>query len=324
MAEKTNEQQDQGETQEQRDATEINKFAGFSTNNGEVQKPAGEKAAKGAKQAEGEGDEDAAAAAAAEGRQPDHKSAQERINKAVKGQRSAERERDKFKSDLDALNARLANLESGGNKPAAAPKEPDPKDYAGGEYDSKYLKDVAAFAAAKATVDAIGKAKKDDATAQQTTQQKQAIAAFEKARDAFLDKGADKFDDFEEVVMDDATNITQIVAELALDSEHGVDILYALAADPKEQKRVSAMTPARQAAWFGRREVELSSESQDADDTEEDEEQDAPPPRKPSKATKAPPAPKYNGKGTGGSTRTSPDTTDFSKFEQMAMASNKR
>ena len=311
-------------TTQETPSDEMARFEGFSTVDGAVQekaapaatekKPAA-KAAEKAAEAEGEHDDEHADGGGADGAGKPAKSAQERINKAVAKQRAAERR-------AEELERRIEALERGGRQPQAqqqttaqqqtpAPggdKEPVPTDYEGGEYDARYIRDVAKWAAKEEL--------RQTSAAQQAAREQQTVAErrteMVKKRDALTEKAVELYDDFEEVVFDDGVIITPTVGELILDSEFGPQIAYALASDPEAQKRVSVMSPARQAAWFGRQEAELSSKTPDAG---EGEENDEPPPPK---VTKAPPVPRGNARGVGGSPKISADTTNFADFERMA------
>lgn len=312
---------------------EIDKFQGFSTKDGEVEKPVAAagarvpntgkftaKAAAPAKKAEvAEGDDDATAG------DDKHASADKRIGQAVGRQRAAERRADAAEARATATEARLANLEArltqGGNQPTA-PKAPDPKDYDGGEYDARYLADVAkhearvAVAAERASLRTENQATAAAAKAQERT------AEFQAKRDEFFSTASETYDDFEEVVGANDNPLSPTLGDLALDSEHGAQILYELAGDPKEAFKLAKMTPAKQAAWFGRQEARLSLDDTSAGDDGGDGEEKPQSGPKP-KVSKAPPAPGYTPRGSGEVPKVSGSTTDFAAFERAAAASQK-
>lgn len=309
----------------------MDQFQGFSTKDGEVvtQKSKVPAAKNGAakptakqKAAIEEGEEPEEGADADEttpAAETKRRDAQERINKAVGRQRAAERERDTLRSQNSALETRLAALEARVNAPPLDPKvaqrrqhdpeAPSPEDYEFGELDARYISDLARHETRKE----IKQQQSAQQTQQQSAQQTQAQQAALQRANEFKDKGLDKYDDFEDVVFDNNTPISPVLAELFFESDLGVDIAYQLASDSKEAKRVSAMTPARQAAWFGQREAELSSGSSDADEDDEDNGSVTPP-----KTTRAPPPPATKTRGSGGQQQTSAATTDFAAFERMA------
>lgn len=294
------------------DADQMSAFSGFTTQDGvAVETPAApvEPTASAPAPAEPEasGEEsgdDGEGGAATEGEQSDrHRSAQARIDKAVARQRAAERRAEELEARLSALEGRAAPPQQPRQPAADAP--PDPTQFQGGEFDPKYVAALSRYEARQEVV----KAREEAAQATAERQRADAVREFEEKRGKFVDLGVEKYADFEEVALDNSVHISPTVATLAFESDHGPEIVYALAQDSKEQKRVSAMSPARQAAWFGRREAELELSSRSPDAGAE-----SPPP----KVTKAPPPPGSTSRGTGGTPKVAADTTDFAQFERMA------
>ena len=254
---------------------------------------------------------------------PKTKSAQERIDQAVKRQREAERRAVEADTRYRTLEERLARIEAGGrpltNQDSAAntpdPNAPDPSKYQYGELDTKFIADLARYETRKEIEAEKAQRNQASQTAAQAEQQK--------ARDAFVEAGTAKYEDFREAVIDTAIRnewpLSQTVGQLAFESPVGPDILYALASDHAEAKRVAGLSEARQAAWFGALEARISAGSSAANDRT--------PPTRPAvvTTTKAPPPPLrrvLGGTGTAPQTIT-PDTTDFSAFEAMAMQKRK-
>lgn len=328
---------------------ELGKFTGFAVHDGETIKPeakqtggkaqgvekttpakaaAATKAAptkRGSDDEDDAGDDDDTVAPAAEQRA---KSAQDRINKAVAKQRSAERERDAATARFTSLESRLAAIEGGRATPAAQTAqtpsqraavsqqdpEPDVAKYEYGEADAKYIRDLARWEV-RQELAAAETRKTQQAQQQQLTTEQQKE---QKQRDDFFAKGAAKFgDDFESIVGNESIKIALPLYLLLLDSDNGTDIAFDIASDPDLGKKVSAMTPARQAAWFGSyEEANYSSDTADADGETEEEETPVVKPSKP--ISKAPPPPKHKNKGGGKSETTTADTNDFAAFEAMA------
>lgn len=310
------------------------KFRGFSTKDGEIQQPKPEKnrVLGGTNQREVEDlPDDTGDDPEAEGGAParPHASAQDRINKAVGKQRRAEREAEDLRAQLrtqqESFSARLAVLESGGTKKDTKAEKtgaPKPDDYKFGEMDAQYISDLARYE----TRQEIAKERKEQAdkstTDTLTAEQKKAHAQIVE----FTEKGLDKFDDFDDVVIADRTlPFSKTLVEAAFESEHGPDILYEAALDKKTLKALKAMSPSRQAAWFGAREAELSSDVPDAGEDDEDVgDSDEDRSRSPStKGTKAP-APIGRARGTTGSSSTTAATSDFAAFERMVASRNRR
>lgn len=319
-------------TPEETAAEDISKFKGFSVLDGQVveDKPAAtdKKASKAAaEQSEDDedGDEDEAPVEVKPKRSP-----QERINKAVASQRAAERERDAATASVKALMDRLDALEKGvlpktETKPKVDPDAPDPADFTYGELDAQYLRAVARYETKKTLEEDRAATKAKETEAENTKSKK-----FYEDRLANITKlGSAKYDDFQETVIDAASAgefpLGRQMTAMVFESDFGHDIAYILANDLELAKKVDAMTPAKQAVWFGRQEAKLEDE---ASETQDEDEEDEPAPKRqalPSRKVSQAPAPlRYKGKGGGGNTGTSPDTPDFAKFEAMATAAQRR
>jgi hypothetical protein len=307
-------------------AQEMNKFEGYSTRDGErvTTTPAAPDAAnKPAKvtadtpETAADGSDDAPEQTEAE----KHKSAQQRINKAVGRQRAAERRAEAAEKALQDVNVRLLAIEQRTSNPTPTPKPkidpnaPQPADYEYGEVDVRYIKDLTRYETKK-EYDAQQQKTQQEQQTQKTQQAQQEGAA--KFKD-FIAKGLELHDDFDEIVLDDGVPFSQSLVELIFESEFGHEIAYEAASDPKVRKLLSGMTPARQAAWFGRQEASRSSESSDADDVNGDDEEVDTVTSTP-QTTKAPKPLKNKQRGNGAPKPASPDTTNFAQFEQMAMS----
>lgn len=335
MANETETTQTLGPTAEQ----EIDKFQGFATKDGEVQKDtapprpngvpntgkftAKTGAAAAAKKADAAAEGDAEPGAEGDDK---HASADRRIGQAVGRQRAAERRADRAEADLAATNTRLAAIEArltAGPVKDNAPKAPDPKDYDGGEYDARYLADVAKFEARAAVAEARGEVRTEAKTAAQTADQTRAQAEFKEKRDDFFSTASETYDDFEDVVADPENPLSPVLGELAMDSDFGAQILYELAGDRKEALKVAKMTGAKQAAWFGRQEARLTPDDTGASEDDGGEAVEKPLPGPKPKVSKAPPVPDYNGRGNGQVPKVSGSTTDFAAFERAATAAQK-
>lgn len=307
------------------DPQATDKFLGFATKDGErINSPAQQ-------QADGEkkGGEDKAKVSD-KAKEPDdgeegeesesdrrHRSAQERINKAIGRQRAAERRAAALEQRLAVLEAQVragaaAHAQANGAGRQAEERPPNPKDYQYGELDAQYIRDLARFETRQEMKAVQNNSKQEEDKASNTKAQQE----FQARLEAFYHKGLDIADDFEDVVSDPGLKISPVLGELILESEYGPQIAYAMASDPKEAKAVSAMSPARQAAWFGQKEAELSSESSDAG---EPSGQQRPPNRNSPKTTQAPPPPRTKPRGSGEAQQVSPATTDFKQFERLAM-----
>lgn len=280
-------------------------------------KPAGE-AEDGGEFDEGAEGKPAGEAGAEDGEQPKpKKSAQERIQELVARNRELERARER---DAKGFEARLAALE--GKKPLTEGGEsgneadervaPDPKDldkYPLGTLDDRYIQDMIDFRAedaAKKIVDSLLQRQ------EQSEEQRQAEALLTDLRskaDNVVTKGSELHGDYESVVLEAGLrgdyDLTQITFEAAAESEHGAQILYDLATDPAEAKRVAQLSPIQQLKFVAERDAELSKSSGAA------------------KIPGAGPPPEKAPRGGGGRKTISPATENFEDFERLANAGKK-
>jgi hypothetical protein len=261
---------------------------------------------------------------------------QDRINKSIRAQRAAERDRDAAIRRAEVAEALLKNgapakapLTTGKEaaKDGAKTGEPDPKDFEFGELDSRYIRALSRYDAEQALV--AHEAKKT--TTQQTAAQREAAEKFQELKAVFEDAGNEKYPDFEEVVMEGARNkawaLSDDLGALLFESEHGSDIAYMLASDTKLAQKVYAMPVLKQAAWLGKEEAKLSAGSgakAKTDDAETDPEGKAKPAAAASAKVSKAPAPINRARGQGSASQTSGDTSDFAAFEAAAMGYDKK
>ena len=264
---------------------------------------------------------------------------QHRINDLTKARRTAERllseeraartaERQAFERRLEALEGRPLTADAGKGK-ADPNVAPNPKDFEFGELDAGYITALARFEARQE----LAAERQTNKTKQQTEADEQHAQEFRAKVDTLTEKGAEKYEDFDEVVNQtrslpesdpDFWPLSAVMGELILDSDVGPDITYHLASHPKEARQIFGLTPAKQAAYFGRLEAKFSSTS---DATLAD------PQKKPAAgqaaakvagaATKAPAPPAQRVAGQGAKTNASPETKNFAEFERLAMVKRK-
>lgn len=261
---------------------------------------------------------------------PKPKSAQERINEAVKKQRSAERALETERAGSRAILDRLERLERGG---APAPltnnaqgarvalvdaSAPDPAKYQYGDLDPRYIADLARNEATK-LIEADRKQRDD---ARRVEAETQARASFAAARDKVLTAGTALYPDFRETVLDGAASgvwdLSQSVCDLAFESDVGPQVLYHLATNIDESKALAKQSPVKQAAWFGKMEAFLASSVSAQSSAATRAQGDLRFAPTPARMTQAPPIPERRVRGGGNPNPASPDTTDFAAFERLA------
>lgn len=248
--------------------------------------------------------------------------------------RAAEARARAAETRLGTLEQRLAAVEGRGTltadgKPAKADddKEPDPSKFELGELDPKYIRALARWEVRQELADAS----KTQQTKQLNSKQEQAAAEIAEKRAAFEEVGFERFDDFQEVVLDTvglpksdpaAWPLSATIGTLIFDSEFGADVAYALASDPKEAKRVDKLSDAEKQRWFFRQEAKFEAEKTSAAASGEKEQDDTgrtstPKPAQRT-ATNAPPPPRKRSNGAGSTSGVAADTQDFAAFEAMA------
>lgn len=238
----------------------------------------------------------------------------------------------------DALETRLAALEAVKSAPltdakdkgkdAATDEAPDPKKFEFGELDANYIRALARFEAKQEIAEAANKEKTKTLTAQQQADK----AKFEAAKAEFEDAGSELYDDFEEVVMqgarDKAWPLSDTLGAVLMTSEHGAQIAYELASDPKEAKRIYELAPMAQVKWLGRREAALEVSAGSGANDGKEVKDGKPAGEQKSKTAKAnevskAPAPITRVRGQGSASTVPGDTQDFAAFEAAAMRRTK-
>lgn len=247
------------------------------------------------------------------------KTVAERISELRHKQGTAERERDAERARADALEARLGALERG-EKPPAAPKKtaaepaqdtagkPDPSKFQYGELDEGYLDAMADW-----RVDQKLKARDAAAAEARATEEARArVKTLETARDTLVERGTEEFGEayFETVIataLQGKYPMSETMAMLTLESDVGHRVAHYLATHPKEAREIHGLSPAKQAARFGRLEAQFSADSA-AQPTQQ----------QPARTPRVPAPPSHQARGAGGQFAAKADTTDFDQFERMA------
>lgn len=118
---------------------------------------------------------------------------------------------------------------------------------------SKYTKDLAAWSAKRAI---------DLYDEHQNQERAEAEAARrEEERQAFLEKGREKYDDFSERCEVDTLPITHVMFEAAKRSDIGEDVVYYLGTHTNEARRIAQLDPVAQVREMARIEGKLSKDN---------------------------------------------------------------
>lgn len=237
----------------------------------------------------------------------------ERIKELNRKLRESERGRQADRADFESrfadLEKRLQGGAGGGNSDDER-KAPDPNDtekYPLGVLDDKYVEDKIAWAVEQQTSKAISASIQRQDQAEQAAQAEREITALREKADELADKGSELHEDYDEIVVEAGLrgdyDLTQVTFEACAEADHGAQILYDLANDPKEAKRVASLSPFQQLKFVQEKNAELAGAG-----------------RKLPRAG-SPPARQPTGSGRRGSVSAS--TTDFEAFERMANGANK-
>jgi hypothetical protein len=214
--------------------------------------------------------------------------AQDRIDELTRDKHAERRAR-------EAAERRLAELEAKDKPAAEQPREdaePDPTDYAFGQTDPGYIKELGAWSARQ---EHKRLAEQDRRSAQVRTVEQ----SWNDRQQSFAKDKPDYFD-----VLDRDWVCTTPMADAIKTSDDGAAVAYHLAQNPDEARRIAALNPLAQVREIGRLEAKLAVPAPAAAAT--------PIPTKPASDAPAPPP---QVRGTGGKFKPPPDTDDFAAFE---------
>lgn len=248
---------------------------------------------------------------------------QVRINQAIKRQRTAEREVESVRTQnaqltqqLADMSSRMERLEKGltaePEKRKIDPDAPKAEDYEFGALDENFAADTSRYYAEKAVQDSQATAQQ-----QQTTREQDALRQeWEGKRDDFASRGAEKFDDFQEVVIEGADRneypVSAVLAQAVMTEDFGPEIAYQLATNLPEAERVSKLSTTAQLSWFARQQIKLEGTAGKPGDGQQHPSQS----QQQMPGVPAPlPGGSRGGRPNGGATA---DTNDFAAFEALA------
>ena len=130
--------------------------------------------------------------------------------------------------------------------------EPDPAKF---ENVAEYLREVARYEARKTIKGTEAEAaKRREAVSEQTRNQ-----SVESSIQAKFAVASEKYDDFDEVVMDSSLPVTPYMAEAISESDIGGEIAYYLGKNRAEAARIAALSPIAAAREIGKIEAKLSA-----------------------------------------------------------------
>ena len=206
------------------------------------------------------GDEDDA------GKPRKKQTASERIRELNRRLRNAERLLAAQQQSPQNQGLPAANVN--GNSADEIGEAPDPTDatkYPLGHLDDRYVEDKLEWLANKKAVERADAALQRQQENERNTRLQQEQTVLLGKVDDLADRGSVKFDDFQEVVIDAGMRgdwpLQQATFEAAHEAEHGEQILYALAKDPKEAARVAGLSTFGQAKYVMEKDAELKAKA---------------------------------------------------------------
>jgi hypothetical protein len=233
---------------------------------------------------------------------------QDRIDELTRQRHEADREKAELRRQLD--EALKQKTEDKPTEKAAESPNPDDKledgseKYPLGEFDPSYIRDLTRFTIGeeKKTFEAEAKRQSEERIAQEASQRQldewkgKLDNAIETKYPDFLEKNVE----LEETLRDLDEGYSAYLASTIMQMDHGTDVLYYLASNPSEAKRIAGLGATKATIALGRIEATF-----DREETE----------RKQLKVSKAAPPPETV-KGTSVTTTIRPDTDDLDAFEK--------
>lgn len=192
-----------------------------------------------------------------------------RIGDLTKKWRTAERERDFERARITKLEEELTKLKS--TVPATA--KPKKEDFEDTDAYNEALMDWKLEEKLRVT-------KEESAKKVEKDEEKAAVDEVFQNLDEVMEKGREKYTDFNELVLDENLVLTPEMTEVILQSESAIDLFYYLGQNPDESAVIAKMPLSRAAREIGKIEVKVLSEKK-----EEEEEEEVPPKKPPVKPT---------------------------------------
>ena len=167
---------------------------------------------------------------------------QEELDRIVQKRVAKESRKAARMAEMEAENRYLKQQMEAAQQKQAQPPQGEPKPEEFQDYEG-YTRALARYEAAQE----FAKLQQSHASQAQQQRQQQQAQEFTTRLDAKLSEGAEKFDDFDEVVRDPAAPISQVMYAIAAESEVGADLLYYLATHRDEAQKLFSLPPAAQA-----------------------------------------------------------------------------
>lgn len=176
------------------------------------------------------------------------KKVQKRISKITKKFRTAERERDFEKEKRLELERELEIATS----QIPVDDKPQKDDF---DEEDDYIEALTDW-----KIDNRFKESREKSTKEiEENEEKDSMLETYNGLDEIMENGNDKYDDFDKLVLDEDLVLSSVIAQVALDTESPEEVIYYLASNPEESRRISKLDPIRVAKEIGKLEVKLFS-----------------------------------------------------------------
>lgn len=233
------------------------------------------------------------------------------LNAELRAERAArETDRKGFEARLERIEKGLPAATTNDNNEAEA-VAPDPTDlekYPLGILDDRYQEDKLQYLAEQKVKEQLGSLLQREQQLDQQAESERAALALQAQAETLASKGAELFDDFDEIVVKPAMagefDLGQPTFEAAAEAEHGPAILHFLASDHAEAARVAKLSPYLQTKYVLEKNAEIAAAN--------------PPKPEPKKIPGAETPPADTVRGQGARQTITADTTDFAAFERLA------
>lgn len=229
------------------------------------------------------------------------------LNKRLRQeQRERARDRELFEQRLSAVEkGGLPPQNSGGNQTdiGEAPDPTDTEKYPLGSLDDRYIEDKLEWLSEKKAADRADAVLQRQQENERNQQAREQLTSLQEKADDLAERGSEVYDDYQEVVIEAGMRgdfpLEQITFEAASEAEFGAQILYDLAMDTKEAKRVASLSPYAQIKYVQEKDAEYSSK------------------HKPRRIPGAGQPPQTQPRGANSRTSIRPDTDSLDDFEKL-------
>lgn len=179
------------------------------------------------------------------------------------------RKNSSFETRLQAMENGVLQQPRGGGNSEPTREKPDPNDaakYPLGVLDDGFINDLTDYHAEEKVRKVIEARAESERAQADNARAEQHLASLREKADNLTDSGSDLYDDYEEKVLEAGLrgdwSLTETTFTAATEATHGAQILYELAGDKKEAKRVSELSPYQQMKFVADRDAEIAKTAQ--------------------------------------------------------------